>query len=102
MAQNLNMMLTAAYNNVLEEYDVLLMPTMPFVAIDLPKKDRLFSGNGMVANTAPFNSTGHPAISINAGTSSEGLPVGMMIVGSHFDETSVLQIAYAYEQLLNS
>ncbi|KAL3857308.1 hypothetical protein ACJMK2_011989 [Sinanodonta woodiana] len=107
MAQNLNMMLTAAYNKVLEEYDVLLMPTIPFVAIDLPKmgctlKDRLYSGIGMVANTAPFNSTGHPAISINAGTSPEGLPVGMMIVGRHFDETSVLQIAYAYEQLLNS
>ena len=49
-------------------------------------------------NTAPFDSTGHPALSINAGFS-EGLPIGMMIVGRHFDEATVLRVAYAYEQL---
>ena len=52
----------------------------------------------MLQNTAAFDTTGHPAITINAGFS-EGLPVGMMIVGKHFDETSVLQVAYAFEKL---
>ncbi|KAK3603257.1 hypothetical protein CHS0354_007588 [Potamilus streckersoni] len=103
-AQNLNIMLTAAYNKVLEEYDVLLMPTSTCTASKLPKKDstlkeRLKADSGMELNCIPFNCTGHPAITINAGTALDGLPVGMMIVGRHFDEVSVLQIAYAYEQL---
>ena len=54
----------------------------------------------MTANTSPFDVSGHPALSINAGLS-EGLPIGMMIVGKHFDETSVLQAAYAFEKLQN-
>ena len=49
-------------------------------------------------NTKPFNLTGHPSLSINAGCS-EGLPIGMMMTGKHFDETTLLQIAYAWEQL---
>ncbi|KAL3857306.1 hypothetical protein ACJMK2_011987 [Sinanodonta woodiana] len=103
-AQNLNIMLTAAYNKVLEEYDVLLMPTSTYTASKLPKKDstlkeRLKMDSGMELNCIPFNCTGHPAITINAGTSIYGLPVGLMIVGRHFDEVKVLQIAYAYEQL---
>ena len=49
-------------------------------------------------NTAPFNVSGHPAVSINAGFI-EGLPVGMMIVGRKFDEATVLNVAYAYEKI---
>ena len=49
-------------------------------------------------NTGPFNVTGHPALSINAGFN-DGLPVGMMIVGRKFDETTVLNVAYAYEKI---
>ena len=60
--------------------------------------ERMKKSLGMLVNTSPFNSTGHPALSINAGYS-EGLPVGMMIIGKHFDETSVLQTAYAFEKL---
>jgi amidase len=52
----------------------------------------------MNKNTGPFNLTGHPSLSINAGFS-DGLPVGMMITGKMFDEVTVLNVAYAYEQL---
>jgi len=52
-------------------------------------------------NTSPFNVTGHPALSINAGFSG-GLPVGMMIVGRKFDEATVLNVAYAYEKIMQS
>ena len=52
----------------------------------------------MFSNTSPFNATGHPAISINAGNS-DGLPVGMQIVGRHFDDATVLRVAGAFEQL---
>ena len=60
--------------------------------------DRMKNALSMLANTAPFDVSGHPALTINAGFS-EGLPVGMMIVGKQFDETSVLQTAYAFEKL---
>ena len=53
---------------------------------------------GMIQNTAPFNATGHPALSINAGTS-EGLPVGMMIIGKKWHEHDVLNVAYGFERL---
>ena len=56
-------------------------------------------------NTMPFNSTGHPALSVNAGfsppdnESKSGLPIGMTIVGRRFDEGTVLQVARALEKL---
>jgi amidase len=53
---------------------------------------------GMIKNTAPFNATGHPALTIDTGFS-EGLPCGMMIVGKMFDEATVLQVARAYEKI---
>ncbi len=48
-------------------------------------------------NTSPFDVTGHPALSINAGFV-DGLPIGMMIVGRHFDDVTVLKVAHAFEE----
>jgi amidase len=42
--------------------------------------------------------TGHPAISVPCGFTSEGLPVGIQIVGRHRDDLGVLRIAHAFEQ----
>ena len=52
----------------------------------------------MTKNTSPFDVSGHPSLSINAGFL-QGLPVGMMITGKMFDEEAVLNVAYAFEQL---
>lgn len=52
----------------------------------------------MIKNTTPFYVTGHPALSINVGFS-EGLPVGMTIVGRKYDEITVLKIAQAIEDI---
>lgn len=52
----------------------------------------------MFKNTAPFDASGHPALSINAGFAGK-LPVGMMIVGKQFDEVKVLDVALAVERL---
>ena len=60
--------------------------------------DRMKNSMGMSNNMVPFNCSGHPALSINAGTLG-GLPVGMMIVGKHFDEVTVLNVAYAFEKI---
>ena len=50
-------------------------------------------------NTAPFDSTHHPALSLNAGFV-DGLPVGMQIVGRRWDDATVLRVAYHIEQTL--
>ena len=53
----------------------------------------------VIENTAPFNYTGHPAITLNAGFV-EGLPIGVMLVSKSFDEANLLNVAYGLEQAL--
>jgi len=82
---------------------VLILPTIPKKApvfpLDHPSlKEYLVKASESNRNTGPFNVTGHPALSINAGFS-DGLPVGIMIVGRKFDEVTVLNVAYAYEKI---
>jgi amidase len=50
----------------------------------------------MIANTAPFDVSGHPAITVPAGLAGD-LPVGMMIVGQRFADSTCLRVAQAYE-----
>ena len=61
--------------------------------------DRVRHALGMIRNTAVFNATGHPALSINAGVNKDSLPVGLMIVGKHHDDQTVLRVAQAVETL---
>ena len=101
MARNLALELTAAYDAALAGADVLVMPTLPIVASVLPgpdasREEQLARSLEMIANTAPIDVSGHPAISVPAGLA-DGLPVGMMIVGRHFDDAMCLRVAQAYE-----
>jgi amidase len=52
---------------------------------------------GMLQNTSPFDITGHPAITVPCGRA-DGLPIGLMFVGKHFDESSILRAADTYEK----
>jgi amidase len=101
--QNLARKLRAEYDTALKTYDLLLMPTTPMKAPLLPDRNAsrslaLSRATENMANTFPFDLTSHPAISIPCGRS-EGLPVGMMLVGRHFDEITVYRAAHAFEQL---
>jgi aspartyl-tRNA(Asn)/glutamyl-tRNA(Gln) amidotransferase subunit A len=96
--------ITAEMNDVLRRVDVLLTPTSPIVAWKPEDGGRLWNRVtdviGTIARfTAPFNLTGHPAISVPCGLSPEGLPVGFQIAGRAFDEETVLRVAHAYESL---
>ncbi len=102
MARNLALELTAAYDAALADADVLIMPTLPIVASTIPaagasREEKLARSLEMIANTAPLDVSGHPATSVPAGLS-DGLPVGMMIVGRHFADAMCLRVAQAYEQ----
>jgi amidase len=101
-AQNLARNLKAAYDEALESFDLLLMPTLPLKATKLPAPDApveevVARALEMVPNTAPFDVSGHPAMNVPCGTS-EGLPVGMMLVGRKWDEETVLRAAHAFER----
>jgi amidase len=101
-AQNLGRTLRASYDAVLKNYDVLLMPTLPLKATPIPKPgaprmeiiQRAFE---MLPNTAPFDVTGHPSMSVPCGMS-DGLPAGMMLTAKHFDEVSIYRAASAFEK----
>ena len=54
----------------------------------------------MTGNLAMFNKTGHPALTVPVG-SAQGLPVGMQIVGKHWDETTVLRVGHTWEMIKN-
>lgn len=92
-AQAYRPVLTAKYDAALREYDALVMPSTPMKAHRLDAR----APYSMITNTAPFDITGHPAISVPC-AKSNGLPVGLMIVGRQFDDSTPLRIAYAYEQ----
>jgi len=99
-AQNLRYTLRSAYDNALQKYDMLLMPTVPYKARRFRTEQSLLefiiSGWSMTHNTGPSNLTGHPAINVPCGKSG-GLPVGTMLVGKSFDEGTIMNAAYAYE-----
>ncbi len=100
-AQNLVRRLRAAYDGMLATYDLLLMPTLPMTATKLPAASapvdeiitRAFE---TLPNTAPFDCTHHPAMSIPCGMVG-GLPVGMMLVGRMFAEETIYRAAAAFE-----
>ncbi|WP_416897938.1 MAG: amidase [Minwuia sp.] len=101
-AQNLARKLRGAYDKMLGAYDLLLMPTTPMVAPPIPAPDAPLSeyiqrAFEMIGNTAPFDTTGHPAMAVPCGMSN-GLPVSMMLIGKHFDESTIYQAAGAFER----
>jgi amidase len=102
-AQNLGRLLRKSYDDVLARYDLLLMPTLPMKATPLPPANAPLAlwcqrGFEMLPNTCPFDVTGHPAMNIPCGLS-DGLPVGMMLIGKHYAETTIYRAAHAFEQL---
>jgi amidase len=103
-AQALRVDLQASYDLALERFDVLAMPTTPMKAhkyeVDLGVKDLISQGFNMTSNTAPFNLTGHPSISIPC-AKSNGLPIGLMLTGRHFDDAKLIQVSHAFESSVN-
>ena len=100
-AQNLARKIRAAYDSKLGAFDLLLMPTLPVKATPLPPADAplalyLQRAFEMIGNTAPFDVTGHPAMTLPCGLG-DGLPIGVMLIGKHFDEETIYAAAAAFE-----
>jgi Asp-tRNA(Asn)/Glu-tRNA(Gln) amidotransferase A subunit family amidase len=107
-AASAEMVQAAIYQRVralFDRHDLLMLPTTPTTAfpigVDYPA---MIAGRPVptpfhqLGLTYLFNMTGHPAISIPAGWTAEGLPVGLQIVGPWRDDAAVLRAAAAFEQ----
>ena len=87
-----------------DAYDLLLTPTTacpPFrCGLDNPHEigGRRVSEYAWIPYTFPFNLTGQPAASLPAGFTSDGLPVGLQVVGRRFDDAGVLRAAAAFDR----
>jgi aspartyl-tRNA(Asn)/glutamyl-tRNA(Gln) amidotransferase subunit A len=97
-AQKVRTLIKQDFENVFEKYDVIIGPTTPTPAFKIGEKtsDPLT----MYANdilTIPVNLAGVPGISIPCGFSN-GLPLGLQIIGKHFDESTIYRVAHAFEQ----
>ena len=90
-------------NRVFDDVDVLVTPTIPVPApaiAELKQDPDLLRPREilLLRNTRPVNVWGLPAISLPCGFTSAGLPIGLQIIGPHWREDRVLQLAFAYEQ----
>ncbi|KAH8901828.1 amidase signature enzyme, partial [Coniochaeta sp. PMI_546] len=104
---NIGRQISDAYDMVLQEVDVLVMPTTPFVAPRHGNRGtplQCFEPTiGLTVNTAVFNVTGHPALSLPVGFAparedeTVALPVGMQIVGGKWQEKKIYWVAHAWE-----
>ncbi|QQD82763.1 Asp-tRNA(Asn)/Glu-tRNA(Gln) amidotransferase subunit GatA [Bacillus siamensis] len=97
-AQKVRTLIKKDFEDVFEKYDVIVGPTTPTPAFKIGEKtsDPLT----MYANdilTIPVNLAGVPGISVPCGFA-EGLPLGLQIIGKHFDEGTVYRVAHAFEQ----
>ena len=89
----------------MESYDLLLTPSLPVTAFNAGADHpgmidgQLTSFLGWTAFTYPFNVTGQPAATVPCGWSTQGLPVGLQIVGRWRDDLGVLNASAAFEAL---
>jgi amidase len=111
-ATNLSRKLRDSYDRALEEFDVLITPTLPYVATshadpEASPIEQISKQIGLTSNTAPFNQTGHPVLAMPIGMLEvlEGpgvalhakLPVSMQVIGKWWDEATVYRFAGAWE-----
>ena len=86
-------------DDVLSMVDVLATPVVPVLTAEAARSAKAQPHTGGAAIfTAPFNLTGHPAISIPGGMSTEGIPIGFQLIGRARGEADLLWLAHQYEQ----
>ncbi len=97
-AQQVRTLIRRDFDRVFEQCDVLLTPTAPATAFRIGEKvDDQFQMYLEDVCTIPVNLAGLPGLSVPCG-SAEGMPVGMQLIGRHFEEDVLLKAGHAFEQ----
>ncbi len=98
-AQQVRTLVKQDFEKAFEKVDMIVTPTTPTAAFKAGEKtDDPLQMYLADIFTISVNLAGVPAISIPCGFTSQNLPVGLQIMGKHFDEETILKTAYAYEQ----
>ncbi len=98
-AQRVRAMLCDDFAAAFKKCDVIATPTAPTAAFRLgAKSDDPLAMYLSDIYTVTMNLTGVPAVSVPCGISSDGLPIGLQLIGNHFDEARLLNVAFACEQ----
>ena len=96
-ASRIRGLITKSFSEVMNKVDLIAGPTWAKAPGKFGQYDKLSMAK--TPNfTSPFNQTGMPAISVPCGFNREGLPIGLQLAGKPFHETTVLRVAYAYQQ----
>ncbi|MFC7364062.1 MULTISPECIES: amidase [Bhargavaea] len=96
--------LIEAFNDVFSKVDVLLTPTLPILPTPIGERKTVVDGKeidvipALLSLTSPTNFTGNPSLSVPAGFSQGGLPIGIQLIGNHGDEAKLYRFGYAFEQ----
>ena len=104
-AQQFRQRFRATLDLLFDTVDVLVTPTTPLVATDVGqtkahiRAQEVNIRSHLTRYTNPWNLSGYPAISVPCGLSSDGLPVGLQIVGSRFSEHKLLSVAKLFEDI---
>ena len=98
-AQKVRTLVCRDFDTAFKHCDAIVTPTSPSTAFKMGEK--IQNPLQMYLSdicTISINLAGVPAISVPCGLDREGLPIGMQVIGKHFDEPTILRVAYAYEQ----
>ena len=100
-AQQVRTLVANEFEKAFAKYDVVLIPTSPTVAFEFGSKSSPLEMYLADICTVPVNIAGLPGISIPCGVDSNGMPVGMQLIGNKFQEETILNAAYTFEQAIN-
>ena len=98
-AQRVRAFIKQDFDEAFRRCDAIITPTAPSTAFKIGEKieDPLQMYLSDIY-TISVNLAGLPALSLPCGFDGDGMPIGLQIIGKHFDEATILRLAYAYEQ----
>src|SRR6056297_1601374 len=100
-AQKVRTLIKNDFDELFEEYDLIVSPTTPTTAFKIGEKMDPLEMYAADIFTVPVNIAGIPAISVPCGFDQKGLPIGIQLMGPHFEEEKLIQAAYSLEKILN-
>src|SRR5262245_4377332 len=97
-AQRVRTLVRRDFQHAFERVDVIAAPTTPGVAFKFGEKEDPVQMYLNDVFTIPANLSGLPGVSVPAGFTMAGLPIGLQLIGRAFDEATILRVAHAYER----